>query len=112
MFVPGAPRALLPSAQSLRVNLTAGDVALIMGGSGVPTPTQQYADTAADLYLQPNGFASTPEAPTPERFIDGRAPADIAAALYHLQPNGFGSTTDVLTTPELFTDREWSETQG
>jgi hypothetical protein len=45
MFVPGAPRVLLPSAQSLRVNLTAGDVALIMGGSGVPTPTQQYADT-------------------------------------------------------------------
>ena len=79
MFVPGAPRVLLPSAQSLRVNLTAGDVALIMGGSGVPTPTQQYADTAADLYLQPNGF---------------------------------GSTTEVLTTPELFVNREWSETQG
>jgi len=79
MFVAGAPRALLPSAQSLRVNLTAGDVALIMGGSGVPTPTQQYADTAADLYLQPNGF---------------------------------GSTTEVLTTPELFVNREWSETQG
>ena len=50
-----------------------------MGGSGVPTPTQQYADTAADLYLQPNGF---------------------------------GSTTEVLTTPELFVNREWSETQG
>ena len=79
MFVAGAPRALLPSAQSLRVNLTAGDVALIMGGSGVPTPTQQYADTAADLYLQPNGF---------------------------------GGTTEVLTTPELFVNREWSETQG
>jgi hypothetical protein len=90
----------------------AGDVALIMGGSGVPTPTQQYADTAADLYLQPNGFASAPEAPTPERFFDGRVSADTAAALYHLEPNGFGSTTDVLTTPELFVDREWSETQG
>ena len=112
MFVPGAPRVLLPSAQSVRVNLTAGDVALIMGGSGVPTPTQQYADTAADLYLQPNGFASTPEAPTPERFFDGRFPADTAAALYHLQPNGFGGTTEVLTTPELFVNREWSETQG
>jgi PE-PPE domain len=90
----------------------AGDVALIMGGSGVPTPTQQYADTAADLYLQPNGFASAPEAPTPERFFDGRVSADTAAALYHLEPNGFGSTTDILTTPELFVDREWSETQG
>jgi PE-PPE domain-containing protein len=112
MFVPGAPRVLLPSAQSLRVNLTAGDVALIMGGSGVPTPTQQYADTAADLYLQPNGFGGAPEAPTPERFFDGRVSADTAAALYHLQPNEFGSTTDVLTTPELFVDREWSETQG
>ena len=79
MFVAGAPRAALASGVSLRVNLTAGDVALIMGGSGVPTPTQQYADTAADLYLQPNGF---------------------------------GSTTEVLTTPELFVNREWSETQG
>lgn len=107
MFVPGAPRAVLPSPQSLTVNLTAGDVALIMGGSGVPTPTQQYADTVADLYLQPNGFGSTHAVPTAEPFIHG-----FAAALHHLPPNGFGSSPEVLTTPELFVNREWSETQG
>jgi PE-PPE domain len=112
MFVPGAPRAVLAAETSLRVKLMAGDVALIMGGSGVPTPTQQYADTVADLYLQPNGFGSTTEVSAPDRFLDGRVLADTAAALYHLQPNGSGSTTEVLTTPELFTDRELSETVG
>jgi hypothetical protein len=145
MFVAGPPRALRASEISLDVNLTAGDVALIMGGSGVPTPTQQYADTVANLYLQPNGFGHTPEALSPERFIHGDASTDTAATLHYLQPNGFGhtpealsperfihgdastdtaatlyylqpngvgGTTEVLTTPELFTNREWSETQG
>jgi hypothetical protein len=117
----------------LPVNLTAGDVALIMGGSGVPTPTQQYADTAADLYLRPNGFG-TPGVPTtdepftnPEwseahgsggliqaiqqQIADGSVSARAAAGL-SLQPNGFGGTPEVLTTPEMFVNREWSETQG
>ena len=72
MFVADMPRGLRASELSLPVRLTAGDVALIMGGSGVPTPTQQYADTAADLYLRPNGFA-TPALPTnPEPFADWR----------------------------------------
>jgi hypothetical protein len=112
MFVPGASDALRASAISLQVNLLAGDVALIMGGSGVPTPTQQYADTAADLYLQPNGFGGTPAVPTAEPFIDGHEPADTAAAVDQLPPNGFSDAPEVLTTPELFTDRAYSETQG
>jgi hypothetical protein len=134
MFVAGMPRGLRASELSLPVNLTAGDVALIMGGSGVPTPTQQYADTAADLYLRPNGFGSAPGVLThPEPFAtgdwsethgsagliqaiqqviaDGNVSAH-AAADPSLQPNGFGGAPEVLTTPELFTNRDWSETQG
>lgn len=112
VFVPGAPDALGASAISRDVHLLAGDVALIMGGSGVPTPTQQYADTAANLYLQPNGFGGTPAVPTAEPFIDGHEPADTAAAVDQLPPNGFSDAPEVLTTPELFIDREYSETQG
>ncbi|WP_024440223.1 PE-PPE domain-containing protein [Mycobacterium sp. UM_WGJ] len=45
-----------------------GGTALIMGGSGMPTPSQTYADTVNELYLAPLGFTgttqilSTPEA--------------------------------------------------
>ena len=112
MFVAGPPRPMRASEISLGVNLMAGDVALIMGGSGVPTPTQQYADTAANLYLQPNGFGGTPEGPHPDEFIHGPESAATDGALYQLPPNGFSDAPEVLTTPELFTDREYSETQG
>ncbi|MFZ0905502.1 MAG: PE-PPE domain-containing protein [Mycobacterium sp.] len=133
MVVADMPRGLRASELSLPVNLTAGDVALIMGGSGVPTPTQQYADTAADLYLRPNGFGSTPAIPVnPEPFngewsgtngfaglfqaiqqaIAGGDMSIHAAADPSLQANGFGGTPEVLTTPELFTNRDLSETQG
>jgi hypothetical protein len=112
MFVAGPRCAVRASEMSLEVNLMADDVALIMGGSGVPTPTQQYADTAANLYLQPNGFGSTPAVPTAEPSIEGQASGDIAAALSQLPPNGFSDAPEVLTTPELFTDRAYSETQG
>jgi hypothetical protein len=112
MLIPGAGRAVRTSEKSLGVNLTAGDVALIMGGTGVPTPTQQYADTATDLYLKPNGFRSTPEGLHHWPFFHGHPFADIADHLYHLPPNGFGDIPEVLTTPELFTNRELSETQG
>jgi len=112
MFVPVAPDVVRASAISLTVNLMAGDVALIMGGSGVPTPTQQYADTAANLYLQPNGFGGTPEGLHPGEFIHGHEAAAADDALYQLPPNGFSDAPEVLTTPELFTDRAYSESQG
>ena len=112
MFIAGPPSALRASTKSLDVNLTSGDVALIMGGSGVPTPTQQYADTVANLYLQPNGFAHGFEDVGPERFFHGAFAAETAAALTHLPPNGVGGIAEVLTTPELFTNRFWSETLG
>jgi PE-PPE domain len=112
MFVPGVPGAGRASAVFREVQLMAGDVALIMGGSGVPTPTQQYADTVASLYLQPNGFGGTPAVPTAGPLVGGQASADIAAALYQLPPNGLSNAPEVLTTPELFTDRVYSESQG
>jgi hypothetical protein len=112
LFVPVASHALRASAISLDVNLMAGDVALIMGGSGVPTPTQQYADTAANLYLQPNGFGGTRAVPTAEPFIHGHEFAATGDAVYQLPPNGFSDGPEVLTTPELFTDRLYSEFQG
>ncbi|HUB56136.1 MAG TPA: PE-PPE domain-containing protein [Mycobacterium sp.] len=90
----------------------AGDVALIMGGSGVPTPTQQYADTAANLYLQPNGFGGATEGLHPDDFIHGHEFAAAGAALDQLPSNGFSDAPEVLTTPELFTDRAYSESQG
>lgn len=55
----------LPDLRAYAVQLTSTtpdfpspdhDIAFIMGGSGLPTPTQAYADTASALYLQPNGF--------------------------------------------------------
>ncbi|MEO6793255.1 MAG: PE-PPE domain-containing protein [Mycobacterium sp.] len=45
-----------------------GGTALIMGGSGLPTPSQAFADLINELYLAPHGFTgtaqilSTPEA--------------------------------------------------
>ena len=112
MFVAGPSRAVRASEISLGVRLTAGDVALVMGGSGVPTPTQQYADTVANLYLQPNGFGGSPENLGPEPFFQGHASADVASVLSNLQPSGSSGIPEVLTTPELFTNRLWSETQG
>lgn len=37
--------------------LAGSNVALIMGPSMIPTPSQQYADTVDALFLQPRGFA-------------------------------------------------------
>lgn len=63
-----------PATAHAGVRLTATDlsdsgIALIMGPSMIPTPSQQYADTVDSLFLQPNGFAgslevlTTPESP-------------------------------------------------
>jgi hypothetical protein len=45
------------------------DTALIMGGTGVPTPPQSYVDAVENLYLAPNGYgAYTPQVlTTPEQ---------------------------------------------
>lgn len=36
-----------------------GGTALVMGGSGMPTPSQAYADFVNELYLAPHGFTGT-----------------------------------------------------
>ena len=36
-----------------------GGIALVMGGTGLPTPYPRYAESAAMLYLQPHGFTGT-----------------------------------------------------
>src|SRR5689334_10157859 len=48
---------------------TAADTALIMDGTGVPTPAPSYVDAVENLYLVPNGYgAYTPQAlTTPEQ---------------------------------------------
>ncbi len=64
----------------------AEDVALIMGGSGLPNPPQSYVDAVENLYLAPNGYgAYTPQVlTTPEQLypITGvnSLPVDTSAA--------------------------------
>ena len=36
----------------------ADDTALIVGGSGIPTPPQSYVDAAQNVYLGPLGYGS------------------------------------------------------
>lgn len=73
----------LPSMRAVEVRLTGsgtvdsplGDgVALVMGASGTPTPSQQYVDAADALYLHPLGFTGTTEIlTTPERLLFDKA---------------------------------------
>lgn len=73
-IVASAPPA--PPTSEVRaaaVQLTTGNsplgdgVALILGASGVPTPSHYYVDAANTLYLQPLGFTGTPQVlTTPE----------------------------------------------
>ncbi|RRR44711.1 PE-PPE domain-containing protein [Mycolicibacter terrae] len=65
----------LPGAQTPEIQLTAADgrsslgggTALILGGSGLPTPSQTYADFAVADYLAPRGFTGTTQiVTTPE----------------------------------------------
>ena len=65
-----------PHVQVRAVQLTSGDsadsplgdgVALVMGGSGISIPPEQYLDAADTLYLQPRDFTGTAQAlVTPE----------------------------------------------
>jgi hypothetical protein len=65
-----------PEVQTRAVRLTSGDngdsplgdgTALIMGGSGLETPSQTYADAIDTEYLEPRGFTGTTDVlTTPE----------------------------------------------
>ncbi len=54
-----APAAVAPAGIALTAtdSLAGSNIALIMGPSMIPTPSQQYADTVDALFLQPRGFA-------------------------------------------------------
>lgn len=74
-------------------------LSLSSGSSRVSVPVQL---TSNDVGLVMGGTGT----PTPtESYVD-------AAAYLYLQPNGFDGTPEALTTPELFGNREFSETQG
>lgn len=62
---PGHAGVLLSAAEV--GSLADSGIALIMGPSMIPTPSQQFADTVNELFLQPRGFAGELEVlTTPE----------------------------------------------
>jgi hypothetical protein len=83
-----AAAAAMATAVMIAFNPTAAaaDTALIMGGTGLPTPPQSYVDAVENLYLAPNGYgAYTPQVlTTPEQAypITGvnSLPVDTSAA--------------------------------
>jgi hypothetical protein len=83
---PLSPVTRLPGMRTIDVLLTSGsdpsdEVGLVMGPSGISTPSQSYVDTANALYLQPNGFTGTPQAlTTPETFDLNRGPGEEQGA--------------------------------
>ncbi|ORW24920.1 PE family protein [Mycolicibacter nonchromogenicus] len=52
---PGNPTVLLSAADG--GPLAGSGIALIMGPSMIPTPSQEFAETVEELYLSPHGFA-------------------------------------------------------
>lgn len=60
------------AAQAPTVELTAGGTAFIMGGSGIPLPSDGYVNAANLLYLQPHGFTGTAHSLfTPQLYFPG-----------------------------------------
>lgn len=65
--------------------LSGSDTAIIVGATGIPTPTDQYAQSAENLYLHPLGF-------------DGGATDSAVCHMDGTDP--CSATLQVLTTPE------------
>lgn len=60
------------AAVSQDVTLTAGDIGFVMGGSGIPLPSDGYVNAANLLYLQSHGFTGTAESLfTPQLYFPG-----------------------------------------
>ncbi|MEB3021848.1 PE-PPE domain-containing protein [[Mycobacterium] crassicus] len=85
--IPVAATPPTRACGAVRLTGLGDGTALIMGGSGIPLPTQGYVDAATMLYLQPHGFTGTPQ------------------ALF--TPAGFYPTTGIKSLPAFV-----SETQG
>lgn len=87
------------AAVSQDVALTAGDIAFVMGGSGIPLPSQGYVNAANLLYLQPHGFTGTAESLfTPQLYFPGNVSevqgAQILAEAIEKQIAGGGVNAD------------------
>ena len=67
--------------------LAGSDTAIILGGTGEPTPSTAFAQAAEDLYLHPLGF-------------DGGATGSTVCDMIGTDP--CSAPLQVLTTPELF----------
>lgn len=67
---PPAPRS--SAAASADLQLAAGQIAFVMGGSGIPLPPDGYVNAANLLYLQPHGFTGTAQSLfTPQLYFPG-----------------------------------------
>lgn len=54
------------------VELTGGGTAFVMGGSGIPLPSDGYVNAANQFYLQPHGFTGTAQSLfTPQLYFPG-----------------------------------------
>jgi hypothetical protein len=88
MFVGVVGAAIGQAARAYADDPLAGsDTAIILGGTGEPTPSTAFAQTAEDLYLHPLGF-------------DGGATGSTVCDMIGTDP--CAAPLQVLTTPELF----------
>lgn len=72
--VIGASPLTSPSAAASTpaVELTGGGTAFVMGGSGIPLPSDGYVNAANLFYLQPHGFTGTAQSLfTPQLYFPG-----------------------------------------
>jgi hypothetical protein len=91
--------ATSPRAAAADVQLAAGEVAFVMGGSGIPLPSDGYVNAADLLYLQPHGFTGTAESLfTPQLSFPGNLSmvqgAQILADAIKQQLAGSGADAD------------------
>ena len=64
--------ASAPAVQLTAADDDGGNVAFVMGGSGIPLPSEGYVNGADLLYLQPHGFTGTAQSLfTPELYFPG-----------------------------------------
>ncbi|OBH15270.1 PE-PPE domain-containing protein [Mycolicibacter terrae] len=60
------------AASAPAVQLTGGSIAFVMGGSGIPLPSDGYVNAANLFYLQPHGFTGTAQSLfTPQLYFPG-----------------------------------------
>lgn len=75
--LPGSPSAAVSQAVQLTASAdvaaaAGGGTAFVLGGSGIPLPSDGYVNAADILYLQPNGFTGTAQSLfTPQLYFPG-----------------------------------------